>query len=313
MLCCVLLLAPLSVSAQPYESVGVRAQGMGGAFVAMADDASAAYWNPAGLATGRFFSFVFDTGRVASETERRSGSLIAVGTPPLGISYYRLTSVAAAADAPGATADPRVSLGRLRTSHVGVTLLQTVVDGLHVGGTLKYVHGSAADAEVAGPLDDPLAGASTLSGAGTRAFDVDLGVMASVGRARAGLAVRNLLQPAFATPAGRALTLERQVRAGVAVFATSSLSLAADADLTRTLDLAGERRSLAFGAEQHLWRQRVGVRGGFRMSTVGDVQPTLTAGASAAIRTGVYADGFVAIGMGDHAPSGGGLGVRVVF
>ena len=35
--------------AQPYESLGVRALGMGGAFVAVADDATAAYWNPAGL------------------------------------------------------------------------------------------------------------------------------------------------------------------------------------------------------------------------------------------------------------------------
>ena len=30
--------------------VGARALGMGGAFVGLADDASAGYWNPAGLA-----------------------------------------------------------------------------------------------------------------------------------------------------------------------------------------------------------------------------------------------------------------------
>ena len=36
--------------AQTFEAVGTRAAGMAGAFVAVADDASAAYWNPAGFA-----------------------------------------------------------------------------------------------------------------------------------------------------------------------------------------------------------------------------------------------------------------------
>src|SRR5258705_3280193 len=41
-------------SAQIVESVGNRALGMGGAFVAVATDSSATWWNPAGLATGPF-------------------------------------------------------------------------------------------------------------------------------------------------------------------------------------------------------------------------------------------------------------------
>ena len=44
------------VSAQIYETVGIRAQGMAGAFVAVADDSTATWWNPAGLATGAYFS-----------------------------------------------------------------------------------------------------------------------------------------------------------------------------------------------------------------------------------------------------------------
>ena len=34
--------------------------GMGGAFVAVADDGSAIYWNPAGLATGPYFELRFE-------------------------------------------------------------------------------------------------------------------------------------------------------------------------------------------------------------------------------------------------------------
>ena len=40
-----------TASPQGFETLGTRAMGMGGVFVAVADDATAAYWNPAGLAT----------------------------------------------------------------------------------------------------------------------------------------------------------------------------------------------------------------------------------------------------------------------
>ena len=42
------------------NSMGTRALGMGGAFVGLADDASAIYWNPAGLSNveGKFAGFI---------------------------------------------------------------------------------------------------------------------------------------------------------------------------------------------------------------------------------------------------------------
>ena len=48
------------------EVLGVRAQGMAGAFVAVADDATAVYWNPAGLGTGDFVSLVLERSHVAA-------------------------------------------------------------------------------------------------------------------------------------------------------------------------------------------------------------------------------------------------------
>ena len=57
-------LAASPASAQIYESVGIRAQGMAGAFVAVADDATATWWNPAGLAHGPYFNSIIEFGKL---------------------------------------------------------------------------------------------------------------------------------------------------------------------------------------------------------------------------------------------------------
>src|SRR5476649_154137 len=75
---------PSVAFAQRFDDVGVRAQGMAGAFVAVADDASATWWNPAGLATG--LNFV----DVSAQVMNGGGRGIALGFPSLGLSYYHL-------------------------------------------------------------------------------------------------------------------------------------------------------------------------------------------------------------------------------
>jgi hypothetical protein len=85
---------PTAVGAQAFETLGTRAAGMGGAFVAVADDASAIYWNPGGLASGAFFSLLVDrsTSEVTpdhpSDGASRSAAIIGLSTPPLGLGYY---------------------------------------------------------------------------------------------------------------------------------------------------------------------------------------------------------------------------------
>src|SRR5689334_13056114 len=108
----ILLLAAAArpVHAQAEPVVGVRAAGMGGAFTAVADDASAVFWNPAGLGSGSFFSLVIDR----NVHDDDSATLIALGTPPLGVSYYRT----AIADLPGGR-------NSLVAHHAGVTVLHT--------------------------------------------------------------------------------------------------------------------------------------------------------------------------------------------
>src|SRR5687768_18556156 len=93
-------LLPPAAGAQTFPSTGTRAQGMGGAFVGVAADGTALYWNPAGLASGSYFSLVVDGGAgeaiPAGQQGGRSGNfLIGASMPALGLGYYRLKATAA--------------------------------------------------------------------------------------------------------------------------------------------------------------------------------------------------------------------------
>src|SRR5437867_6633386 len=107
-----------AAGAQTFDTVGTRAEGMGGAFVAVADDASAAYWNPAGFAAGNFFTMVLDQSTVkinSGDTEGAasgSGLLVSLGMPALRLSYYRLRSTILTPAAPPtvAAADGRKAI-----------------------------------------------------------------------------------------------------------------------------------------------------------------------------------------------------------
>ena len=67
---------------------------MGGAFIGVADDASAVFWNPAGLAAGAYLQP--GPGRRTGDSTPDDGSSAAIrlarwpwARPPLGLSYYR--------------------------------------------------------------------------------------------------------------------------------------------------------------------------------------------------------------------------------
>ncbi len=70
-------------TAAPFLSVpmGARATGMGAAFVAVADDPTAMYWNPAGIAELQGFRFVFDhTAWIADLQYEYLGATIGIGS-----------------------------------------------------------------------------------------------------------------------------------------------------------------------------------------------------------------------------------------
>ena len=292
---------PSPASAQVFESLGVRALGMGGAFVAVADDATANYWNPAGLATGPFLSALVDFQTTATRTDRGRDSsgmdgsalIVSLATPALGLAYYDLRSRQVAVDGrDGGGMEPAredqqsgdVTLGSLVTRHASLTVVQLLVPGVAVGTAVKLVRGTAALelADATAVRTDLRDAAAELEGKASHAFDLDIGVMAALQRFRVGLVVRNLRAPEFATPTGAQLVLTRQVRAGVAVLPTERSVLAVDVDVTQADTAVGGRRNVAVGVEQWLW-QGFGVRAGLRVSLRGEAWPSGAVGASWAL------------------------------
>jgi hypothetical protein len=318
----VILLAasPGGVRAQTFEAVGSRAAGMGGAFVAVADDASAAYWNPAGFAAGSFFSLVIDrTSAKVNPSDGpggsgRTGLLIALGAPPLGLSYYRLRTTMLAPlptlAAGNLTTPGIVRVDTLSTHHTGVTLVQSVASGVAVGATLKVVRGTASSSvQPDGNRGALLDGASDPVGKKSTRFDADLGVMASLGRIKAGLTIRNLTEPDFRTDGeSPSLKLRRQARAGVAATPLPGWIVAADLDLTRTAGPLGDIRDFAAGAEGRVHRKAF-VRGGLRVNTIGARTPAVSAGASYAATASLLLDAEVTAGS-DRSSRGWGVAAR---
>jgi hypothetical protein len=290
-----ILFAPRLSPAQTFGGIGERAQGMAGAFVAVADDASAVYWNPAGLAwpTGSTFDAQLDMGE--------DSVFFGAALPSLGLSFYRLPIVSASASRQN-EGSGKVEVRTPTTRNLGVTINQTTVNGLVIGTTIRLVRG--------GFEDQPA----------LTTVDFDGGAMYSAGSFRAGLTARNLREPEFHTNSG-VFALSRQVRAGVA-FAPRALplgvhgplTLAFDVDLTRTVGLVGDLREAAFGAEYWLGKGKVGARAGVRWSTVNERDPAVSGGITARLPHSAFIEGHVTHNPGrSEGGSEWGIGIRVTF
>ena len=294
-----LAIAP-AVAAQ--GTVGTRASGMAGAFVAVADDATAVYWNPAGVATGSIVSVVLDAGHSrlalpelqATAYKGDTVGTVALAATAIGLALYRFEAYGTRADEP-AVLDPRSreEVGRrvhaITTATAGVSLVHSLTEHIVIGATPKLIRGG-----------------------GHFAADVDAGVMAWVDQFRVGLVARNLTTPRFGEDG---IELDREVRIGGAWGSgwtgISRVIVSADADVLSRPAPGGDRRDVAAGVETWWLEQRLGLRGGLRRSTIGDARAAVAAGISAGLKPGLLVEAHVV--RGRDAERSWSVGARMSF
>lgn len=304
---------PRPAHAQPYEAVGTRAQGMAGAFVAVADDASATWWNPAGLATGAYFGGLYERIRLEQPADpvgreprwRSDVNSIAAAFPAMGISYYRFSineiRTPTGVDGPGRQeGEGPGDLRATRLTALGVTFGQSMGRHIVLGSTLRLVRAGVASQPDSTRVSDPLAEAAALSVPLQMRGDIDLGLMVTAGHLRVARVLRHAGWPTF-TIGNERLELARQGRVGLAMTSArngtpSRAVLAIDMDVTKTTTATGDSRRLAVGGEGWLRGRAFGVRAGVNANTVGEKAMTTSVGLSAALRKSTYIDGALTNG-----------------
>ncbi len=132
----------VATTAAPFLEIGVgsRAIGMGGAFVAVADDATALYWNSAGIARLEKSEMIFiHTEWIAGINYNYLGSAIPMGNAGvLGISVTSLSTeemIVRTVDKPEGTGE-RFAVGDLA---IGVAFARNLTDKFSIGLNTKYL------------------------------------------------------------------------------------------------------------------------------------------------------------------------------
>ena len=296
----VLVLAAESVPAvQESQILGARARGLGGAFTAVADDVTAFYWNPAGVARGPFVRLGAFWGTAFRDRDELVESLqgaqpgggstlsgsgaagFSAGITVLNVAATRFTYTDTELD--GTTLRTR----GLKTTDIVLTFVQSLPpDDLIVGLNVHYIRGTsfkgvrpAADVPSSEQNVKELTRWATESGqrAGSESEPgLDLGVLYQPGEwVRLGFSARNLTRPDFFVGGNEEIVFEAHARAGVALYLPRSVLVAMDVDLNKREEKRGGvgYRELALGVEKGWWAGRLTLRGGVQ-AELGGVRST---------------------------------------
>ncbi|WP_461366652.1 PorV/PorQ family protein [Candidatus Darwinibacter acetoxidans] len=218
--------------------LGARALGMGGAHIAVADDAAVIYYNPAGL--GRLEEFSLTS---MYSNQYGAGSYFGLGAAGMNLGAAVLRFGSSSIEETDEYGNPIGEFGVSETAAIA-GYGRTVFSGLSVGGALKYYN-------------------QDLPGNSGSGFTADVGILYELleGKALVGLVGRNLFG-SVSYASGLKDSFERSFGVGVSFTPMENLLVAADAamedGLTGRVGLEYVLRGVAlraggsFGGESYL-------------------------------------------------------------
>ncbi|MBI4347062.1 MAG: tetratricopeptide repeat protein [Elusimicrobia bacterium] len=247
---------------------GARGPGMGDAFVAVADDVHALYYNPAGLAQLERPQFAASYSRLhlgLTDKSDLNTSYLGYAQPILGGRHGTI-----------GTSWNSFALGSLyREQAFGLSYGRRVgrSEGLHAGGTVKYLHSGLGDLPEATNAYTGIALSGqadpALSKRGQGAFDADLGLLWRFARHYSvGLQAMHVPQPNVAFESGVADRLPMVLKSGFAYRSLVS-NLVAQVDTQRSPTGTRDTR-FTVGAERwfaRLFIGEFGLRGALALGT----------------------------------------------
>jgi hypothetical protein len=195
------------------------------------------------------------------------------------------------------------------------TVGQSIGEHLTLGSTVKILRAGMVSSTPSG--SPGLDYADDLDVPQYTRLGLDMGVMASLGHVRLGLTLKNLAEPTFGEEGADPLKLTRQARVGMAVKSVpkgmlEGFTVAADADITRTVTTVGEVRHIAAGLEAWIGKGRIGLRGGASANTVDALRPAASVGGSLALTKKFHVNASATAGQ-DDSVTGWSTSVSVAF
>ena len=262
------------VDSLPYDGFGARADAMGGAFTAVADDGFAPYWNPAGIAQLKAIAITADLGLIPGAFSHTNSTSIKFGG---GITTQSLAGNIFAKVYEGPDLDG-VPTHQVRADSILTAATPLFVNWIMIGGNVKYITSSYYRF-----------GEYISQGGQGGAMAYDLGLLIRPNDYLSiGFVGRDINAPSVEITGDDfefTVNFYDSYTFGLALKPSKSTTLAAD------LDITSNRRILRLGLEQTALWEFIAVRAGMvKLLNARDVPAKINVGAGLKL-FGIYVNG----------------------
>ena len=265
--------------------VGARANALGGASTAIVDDASAMYWNPAGVALVDKFQGIFTYTKMFADVNLNSFGVVipsgSAGNFGINITALNIGEMDVTTELEPEGTGATFSAGSYA---IGLTYARNITDDFIIGATVKYIregiYNSSADGfavDIGTLFKTPFYGikfASSITNFGTKMritgddllvrYDQDPNTSGNNETVDANLATESFELP---------LRLQIGIARDFVFFDNQKFTVAVDANYPNDND-----QWMNIGGELSLFRELIELRGGYKALFLDDSQEGLTLG-----------------------------------